>query len=65
MTRMYRQMEDATKMRISQRLKNRSLSDSHKQAIADSMRKYWATIPSKPQGEKNNSSNNLNHEESM
>lgn len=41
-------MDDATKMRISQRLRNRSLSDSHKQAIADSMKAYWATIPNRP-----------------
>lgn len=65
MKRLYREMDDATKMRISQRLRNRSLSDSHKQAIADSMKRYWETIPNKPQGEKNNRSNNLNDEESM
>ena len=46
--RMYRNLDDATKQRISQKLKNRSLSDCHRQAISDGMRAYWATIPSKP-----------------
>ena len=46
--RMYRNLDDATKQCISQRLKNRSLSDSHRQAISDGMKAYWATIPSKP-----------------
>ena len=62
--REYRNLNDATKQRISQKLKNRTLSDSHKQAIADSMRAYWATIPNKPN--KNNQSTNLsNNETSM
>ena len=43
--RIYRQMDDATKQRISQRLKGRSMSDSHKQAISDGMKAYWAGIP--------------------
>ena len=58
--RTYRQLNDATKQRISQKLKNRTLSESHKQAIADSMRAYWKTIPNKPNGNneiKNNSKN--------
>ena len=42
--RIYRQMDDATKQRISQRLKGRSMSDSHKQAISDGMKAYWAVI---------------------
>lgn len=46
--RIFRNLDDATKQRISQKLKNRSLSDSHRQAISDGMRAYWATIPSKP-----------------
>ena len=46
--RMYRNLDDATKQCISQRLKKRSLSDSHRQAISDGMKAYWATIPSKP-----------------
>lgn len=48
MKRLYRQMTDATKLRISQRLKGRSMSDSHKQAISDGMKTYWASVPNKP-----------------
>lgn len=46
--RIYRQMDDTSKLRISNRLKRRSLTDSHKQAISDGMKAYWATIPNKP-----------------
>ena len=59
--RTYRQLNDATKQRISQKLKNRTLSDSHKQAIADSMRAYWKTIPNKP-NENNEIKNNSKNE---
>ena len=43
--RQYREMKDDTKMRISQSLKGRTMSPTHKQAISDSMKAYWATIP--------------------
>ena len=62
--RRYRELNADTKQRISQKLKNRTLSDSHKQAIADSMRAYWATIPNKP-NENNQSTNLSNNETSM
>jgi hypothetical protein len=63
MKRQFRDLRDDTKMRISQSLKGRSFSDSHKQAISDAMRQYWATIPYRPS--ENNESNNLNDETSM
>ena len=63
MKRLYRNLEDDTKKRISQSLKGRSFSDSHKQAISDAMRQYWATIPYRPSD--NNESNNQNDEASM
>ena len=59
--RLYRNLDDATKQRISQRLKNRTLSDSHKQAISDGMKAYWATIPNKP-NENNKSKNEFKDE---
>ncbi len=62
--RIYRQMDDVTKLRISQRLKGRSMSDSHKQAISNSMKAYWATIPNKPNNN-NESTNNSKDETSM
>ena len=63
MKRQFRDLRDDTKKRISQSLKGRSFSDSHKQAISDAMRQYWATIPSRPS--ENNESNNQNNETSM
>lgn len=62
--RTYRQMDDTSKLRISNRLKGRSLTDSHKQAISDSMKAYWATIPNKPT-ENNKSENQLDNETNM
>ena len=55
MKRVYRNLEDDTKKRIAQSLKGRTFSDSHKQAISDAMRQYWAKIPYRPN--ENNESN--------
>ena len=55
--RIFRQMDDATKLRISQRLRGRSMSETHKQAISDGMKAYWKTIPNRPT-ENNKSKNN-------
>ena len=63
MTRQFRDLRDDTKMRISQSLKGRSHSESHKQAISDAMKAYWSTIPYRD--EENNESNDQNHETSM
>ena len=46
--RQYRQLDDATKQKISQRLKGRSKSLTHKENISSGMREYWKTIPNKP-----------------
>ena len=62
--RKYRELNADTKQRISQALKGRGLSDSHKQAISDGMRAYWATIPNNP-SENNESKNLFNDEKSM
>ena len=61
--RKYRELKDDTKQRISQSLKGRGLTDSHKQAISDGMRAYWSTIPSKPI--ENNESKNLFNDENQ
>ena len=63
MERIYRNLNDATRLRISQKLKGRTMSDSHKQAISDAMKAYWATIPYRPN--ENNESNNQSHETNM
>ena len=62
--RTYRELNDDTKLRISQALKGRGLTDSHKEAISNGMRAYWATIPNKP-SENNESKNLFNDEKSM
>ncbi len=63
MKRQFRDLRDDTKMRISQSLRGRSFSETHKQAISDAMKAYWSTIPYKD--EENNESNNQNDEASM
>ena len=63
MKRQFRDLRDDTKKRIAQSLRGRTFSDSHKQAISDAMRQYWATIPYRPS--ENNESNNQDHETSM
>ena len=63
MRREYRDLRDDTKMRISQSLRGRSFSETHKQAISDAMKAYWSTIPYKE--EENNESNDHNNEASM
>ena len=46
--RQYRQMDDTTKMKISQALKGRSKSMTHKENIKNGLRDYWKNIPNKP-----------------
>ena len=62
--RIFRELNADTKQRISQALKGRGLTDSHKEAISNGMRAYWATIPNKP-NENNESKNPFNNEKSM
>lgn len=64
MKRQFRQMDDATKLRISHRLRGRSMSETHKQAISNGMKAYWATIPNKPT-ENNENKNDVSNETSM
>jgi len=64
MKRLYRNLRNDTKMRISQKLRGRSFSNSHKQAISDAMKAYWATIPYRPT-ENNESEEPLTDEEGM
>ena len=64
MKRLYREMNDATKLRISQSLRGRSMSDTHKQAISNGMKAYWASIPNKP-SENNEIRNRTKNETSM
>ena len=51
--RQYRQMDDATKQKISQSLKGRSKSYSHVENIRQGLKNYWETIPNKPKDDNN------------
>lgn len=46
--RMFRQLDDATKKKISNALKGRSKSSGHKANISQGMKAYWKTIPNLP-----------------
>ena len=52
--RLYRNLNDSTKMKISQSLKGRSKTEDHKQAIAQGLSNYWKHIPNKPEDEGSN-----------
>lgn len=56
--RVYRELSDLHKQRISQSLTGKHLSDQHKANISKSMKDYWQTIPNKPQGYNNGQTSN-------
>lgn len=55
MKRLYRDLDDSTKQKISASLKNRKKSLTHCQAISNGMKEYWKNIPYRDG--KNNSDN--------
>ena len=46
--RQFRQMSDETKAKISQSMRNKSKSFSHKENISNGLKNYWKTIPNRP-----------------
>ena len=44
-----RELSKKTKQKISQAMKGKSKSTTHKEAISNSLKDYWKTIPNKPQ----------------
>lgn len=50
--RQYRELDDTTKQKISQSLRGRSKSSTHKENIANGMREYWLGVPSRNNGVK-------------
>ena len=46
--RQFRELSDETKAKISQSMRNRSKSFSHKEKISSGLKNYWKTIPNKP-----------------
>lgn len=51
--RQYRQMSDETKEKISQSLKGRSKSMTHKENIKNGLKDYWKNIPNRPDVKQN------------
>lgn len=45
--RKFRERDDATKLKISNALRNRSKSFSHRRAISQGLKSYWETVESK------------------
>lgn len=52
MKREYRQLSDLTKAKISQSMKGKSKSFTHREAISNGLKNYWTTVPDKPTEEK-------------
>lgn len=46
--RKYRELSDVTKQKISQAMKGKSKSVTHREAISNSLKDYWKTVPNKP-----------------
>lgn len=49
MERTYRQLSDETKAKISQSMRGKSKTFTHREHISDALRKYWEGIPNKQQ----------------
>ena len=47
--RQFRQLSDETKKKISQSLRGKSKSLTHKDNISNSLKNYWQKIPNKPE----------------
>lgn len=50
--RQFRELSDETKAKISQSMKNKSKSITHKENISNGLKNYWKTIPNKPSNKK-------------
>lgn len=57
--RKFRERDEITKMKISNSLRNRTKSISHRKALSQALKKYWENVPSM----KNNDMNNSNYNE--
>lgn len=56
--RKYRERDEITKMKISNSLRNRSKSASHRQAISQGLKNFYKSLPSIK-----NNENNMNNNE--
>ena len=50
--RQYRELSDETKAKISQSMRNKSKTSTHKENISNGLKNYWTTVPNKPTNEK-------------
>ena len=50
--REYRQLSDITKAKISQSMKGKVKSPTHKENISNGLKNYWQSVPDKPTEEK-------------
>ena len=50
--RQYRELDDLVKQKISQSMKGRSKTTSHKEHISNGLKQYWKQVPNKPFEEK-------------
>ena len=46
--REYRQLSDITQAKISQSMKGRTKTTTHRENISNGLKTYWQTIPNKP-----------------
>lgn len=46
--RQFRELSDETKAKISQAMRGRTKSFTHKENISNGLKDYWKTIPNKP-----------------
>ena len=55
--RKFRERDEVTKMKISNSLRNRTKSATHRQAISQGLKNYWEGVPSHNNTKENSQSN--------
>lgn len=55
--RKFRERDEVTKMKISNSLRNRTKSATHRQAISQGLKNYWKGVPSQNNAEGNTQDN--------
>lgn len=50
MKRIYRELDNSTKEKISAASKGKPKASAHKEHISQALKKYWQGIPNKPSG---------------
>lgn len=60
--RQYRELSDSVKTKISASTRNKAKSEQHKEHIRQGMLRYWGTVPSKEEGQWNDTVNDQDNE---